>query len=148
MELVTVREFTKADIERLVDIWLDCSVQAHDFIDSEYWASKKNDMAQVYLPMSQTFVAEYEGEIVGFVSMVDTYLAALFVDNKYQQRGIGKKLLDHVKQACDTISLKVFEKNANAVRFYSNNGFSVAEELVEEETNQPEFAMVWKSSAE
>jgi putative acetyltransferase len=138
-----IRPAKTDEIQRLVEIWISGSLRAHDFIDPEYWMSGKKEMAEKYLPMSRSYVIEQNGVIAGFVSMVDDYLAALFVDEAYQKKGYGKLLLDYIKEKHKTIQLRVYKKNTAATGFYHYNGFQVVEEGVDEDTGQQEFVMEW-----
>ncbi|PYI54606.1 GNAT family N-acetyltransferase [Paenibacillus flagellatus] len=139
-----IRKSTEHDIGRLVDIWLDGSIRAHHFIDRDYWISKKEEMAQVYLPMAETYVEDEGNGPVGFLSLVDGYLAALFVDSAHAGQGIGRKLLEYATTLKPELELKVYRDNAGACRFYARNGFVVREETVDEATGAREHVMVWK----
>lgn len=85
-----IREYRKAEIDILVDIWYQSSLIAHDFIDKDYWKSKREEMKEKYLPMSENYVISKNAEIMGFISMVDNYLAALFIKAKYQGKDMEK----------------------------------------------------------
>lgn len=139
-----IRKLTPEDIETVVDLWYKTSVIAHDFIPSNYWKKNMMGMATQYLPNSETYVAVYDEKIAGFVSMVEDFLAAIFVDNEIQGKGTGKKLLDFVKVTRTTIQLKVYKKNIRTVDFYKSQGFEIMSESKEEETGEYEFLMVWK----
>src|SRR5699024_12683091 len=76
--------------------------------------------------------------ILGFISMVEGYLAALFIDVAYQNNGAGKELLNFEKRRRNKIRLKVYKENLSAVRFYEKNGFIIKEELTDEQTNKQE----------
>jgi len=65
-------------------------------------------MVEKYLPQSETYVAIKNQEMVGFISMVDNYLAALFVKTELQGKGIGTALLNFIKGNRNNIELKVF----------------------------------------
>ena len=119
---MNIRLIKKTEINKSVNIWYEGSLRAHDFIDKEYWKSQQTDMEDKYIPMSETYVVSHENDVVGFVSMVDNYLAALFIDVKHQGEGYGRNLLDFVKEKKGTIQLKVYKKNNKAVDFYLKNG--------------------------
>src|SRR5699024_11854486 len=74
----------------LIDIWYKSSLQAHDFIYSGYWESQIEEMKEKYIPMSETHVITNQTKIIGFISMVEGYLAALFIDVAYQNNGDRK----------------------------------------------------------
>ncbi|MFJ7935588.1 N-acetyltransferase [Sporosarcina sp. NPDC096371] len=141
---MNIRLIKKTEINELVKIWYEGSLLAHDFIDKEYWKSQQTEMEEKYIPMSETYVVSHENDVVGFVSMLDNYLAALFIDVKHQGEGYGKSLLDFVKGKRETIQLKVYKKNSKAVDFYLKNGFVIKEKSVDEQTSEEEFLMEWE----
>ncbi|WP_182201324.1 N-acetyltransferase [Paraliobacillus salinarum] len=139
-----IRIYKDTDIDTLVDIWYKGSLQAHHFINESYWKAQMKDMKEKYIPMSETHVITNESKIVGFISMVDNYLAALFIDIEHQNHGAGKALLDFIKERKNVIELKVYKENTSALRFYKNNGFIIKIELTDEQTNEQEYLMEWK----
>ncbi|MGO4890494.1 GNAT family N-acetyltransferase [Anaerobacillus sp. MEB173] len=141
---MNIRKNKKTEVNKLIKIWYEGSVKAHDFIDKDYWKSQQKEMEGKYLPMSETYVISNEIEVVGFVSMVDNYLAALFIDVKHQGEGYGKRLLNFIKEGRENIQLKVYKKNRNAVNFYVMNGFVIKEELLDVQTAEEEFLMGWE----
>lgn len=141
---VNIRPNKKTEVNKLVDIWYEGSLIAHSFIDKEYWKSQRTEMEKKYIPMSETYVVSNEKDVVGFVSMVDNYLAALFIDVKHQGEGYGKELLNFIKRQRENIQLKVYKKNNKAVDFYLRNGFVIKEESLDEQTAQEEFLMGWE----
>ncbi len=48
-----IRPFRPDDLEPVLAIWLAASLRAHDFIAPEFWASKLDDMRDIYLPAAQ-----------------------------------------------------------------------------------------------
>ena len=68
-------------------------------------------MREVYIPASETFVFEDSSGVLGFYSLLDNQLAALFVDPAHQGKGFGKQLLDHAKCLRKALSLAVYKKN-------------------------------------
>jgi putative acetyltransferase len=138
-----IRVSKKMEIDKMIDIWYEGSLVAHDFIDKDYWKSQRNEMREKYFPMSENYVICNEKEVVGFISMVDNYLAALFIDIKHQDKGYGKELLNFIKEQRKNIQLKVYKKNDKAVNFYLRSGFVKKEELLDEQTAEDEFLMEW-----
>lgn len=136
-----VRDFKESDLDQVIQIWLKASVIAHDFIPSSYWQEKKDDMKNIYIPSSQTFVYEDGEMVVGFISMLDNYIAAIFVLPEYQGKGIGTRLIDHVKKLYPILTLGVYSKNIQSIEFYKKHGFVVENETVEENTGEMETSM-------
>lgn len=140
---IMIRAYKENEIDILIDIWYKCSLQAHDFIDSGYWESQIEEMKEKYIPMSETHVITNQTKIIGFISMVEDYLAALFIDVAYQNNGAGKELLNFEKGQRNKIQLKVYKENLSAVRFYERNAFIIKKELTDEQTNRQEYLMEW-----
>ena len=94
-----IRSYNSQDTDRVIRIWLEASILAHHFIPAMYWIGKQEDMRNVYLPGSDTYVFEDEKtkSVQGFISMVGNYLAAIFVIPEAQGTGIGKALIEYVK---------------------------------------------------
>ncbi|WP_372755842.1 GNAT family N-acetyltransferase [Labilibaculum sp.] len=141
-----IRELRNEDIDVVVELWYNVSVQAHSFVPSDYWEKNKEAMATQYLPGSECYLAIKGEKIVGFVAMLEDYLAAIFVQTNMQGYGIGKNLLDFIKSKRETIQLKVYKNNFNSIQFYKHQGFNLLSESIEESTNEVELFMEWKKS--
>ena len=94
-----IRPYRPDDLETLLSIWLEASSRAHDFVARSFWEARLDDMRNLYLPAAQTWVYERDGTLVGFVSLLDDILAAIFVAPAEQGAGIGSALLEHAKPA-------------------------------------------------
>jgi len=101
-------------------------------------------MANVYLPNSETYIAIKNDKTIGFISMANDNLAALFVQIDKHNCGVGKKLLDYIKERRDKIQLKVYKKNTNSLQFYSKQDFNNCSESIDKNTNEVEILMEWK----
>ena len=89
MKHIEIERITEKDIPEIIDIWYEVSLQAHGFIPSDYWRENKNQMSRKYIPMSETFQATDGENILGFISLLDEYLAAIFVKSEFQGGGGG-----------------------------------------------------------
>lgn len=136
-----IRKFKNTDIEKVLDIWLQASIEAHSFIKEEFWRSQLNNMRNIYIPASENYVYEIGSEIVGFYSLNTNSLTAIFVYPKYQSKGIGKKLINHAKEQRDFLELTVYKENQASYNFYLSLGFSVIGEQVDEHTGHIEIKM-------
>lgn len=142
---VKVRGLNPYEIDEVVDLWFEASVEAHHFIPLDFWEGNKCAMATEYLPNSETIVALDANEIVGFVSMSENYLAAIFVKLQKQGMGTGKLLLNFIKSSRHSIQLKVYKKNIRSVEFYLKQGFKILSESIDKETGEMECLMEWRS---
>lgn len=139
-----IRKATKQDIEKIMEIWLKASIQAHHFIAEDYWKNKASEVQDVYLPQAETFVYEDKHQLKGFISVIlDNFIGALFVDTSYQRQNIGSKLLDYVRQNRPNLTLKVYAQNMGAVNFYQKHHFKILVEKLDEKIAQKELIMSW-----
>ena len=139
-----IRQYRQEEIEKILNIWLKGSIQSHDFIGDDYWHNMVPIVKKYYFPNTETYVFEDKHQIKGFLSLIDDkYIGALFVDPVYQKQKIGSKLVNYVKKIYPELSLKVFIKNSNAVRFYQKNGFKIVAEQIDDSTGEKELLMSW-----
>lgn len=79
--------------------------------------------------------------MLGFCSLLDNQLAALFVDPEFQGQGLGKPLLAHAKSLRNELTLTVYKDNDNSCAFYLSQGFFVHGEQIDTLTGRPEYLM-------
>lgn len=129
------------DINKVMIIWKEATIKAHRFIPDEYWLNNYDIVKDKYIPMGETYVYLEENEIKGFISIIEGYIGALFVDINSQGKGIGRSLIEHTKAIYENLILSVYKKNDQAVGFYKKVGFTVKSEKINEETNELEYNM-------
>lgn len=140
--MIRKMNYIAGEIDIVMDIWLESTIEAHSFIAEEYWRKNYDLVKDVYIPQSDTYVYIEGDKILGFISILnDEFIGALFVDKKLQGNGIGKKLIEHVKPLYKNLSLAVYKENKKAVDFYKHIGFDYVCEQNNEETAEPEYIM-------
>lgn len=140
-----IRKLQKVDINRVADIWLKTNLKAHFFIPEQYWISNYEFVKEM-LPQAEVYVYEDDKMIQGFIGINDEYIEGIFVSDEMQSRGIGKMLLDYIKDKKDRLQLKVYQKNVRAMSFYQREGFTIQSEEMDEFTREKEYLMNWESS--
>lgn len=141
-----IRRLQKADVDRVMDLWLDTNLKAHNFVHAAYWRNNF-ELVKEMLPQAEVYVYEDAGEIQGFVGLSGEYIEGIFVADETQSQGIGKRLLDHMKAIKDTLRLNVYQKNTRAIRFYQREGFVIQHEGSDESTGEKEYTMLWRQAA-
>lgn len=137
-----IREFKENDMHSVMKLWLETNIAAHNFIHEDYWKSNYDNVKQM-LPEATIFVYEENGSIQGFIGLSQNYIAGLFVETICQSKGIGKALLNHIKERNTELLLQVYKKNNRAVNFYLREGFSIIHEQIDKNTNEIEYIMKW-----
>lgn len=74
---------------------------------------------------------------------MENYIAGIFVKGNNKSKGIGKSLLDFIKEKREELNLSVYEKNTRAIEFYKREGFVVVDKNIEEDNDEVEFLMSW-----
>ena len=140
-----IRKLQKVDINRVADIWLKTNLKAHFFIPEQYWISNYEFVKEM-LPQAEVYVYEDDKMIQGFIGINDEYIEGIFVSDEMQSHGIGKILLDYIKDKKVRLQLKVYQKNVRAMSFYQREGFTIQSEGMDEFTREKEYVMNWESS--
>ena len=140
-----IRKMQNIDINRVADIWLKTNLKAHFFIPEQYWISNYEFVKEM-LPQAEVYVYEDDKMIQGFIGVSDEYIEGIFVSDEMQSRGIGKMLLDYIKDKKDRLQLKVYQKNVRAMSFYQREGFTIQSESMDEFTGEKEYVMNWELS--
>lgn len=128
-----------------MELWLNTNIAAHPFVPQSYWDGMLAQVAEAMLA-SDIFVYHQNTNAMGFIGITDNkYIAGLFVDEKAQSQGIGRKLLAHCKQLYPRLELDVFTENPAAVRFYKSNGFDIVSTRTSPDFNHEEHHMIWSA---
>lgn len=138
-----IRAFNNKEIEEIMKIWLDSNIEAHDFINESYWTKNYNSVKSKIL-IAEVYVYETNGDIYGFVGLIDNYIAGVFVKKDMRRKGIGKQLIDFLKENHNELYLEVYRKNEEASKFYLREGFRIIESSIDNETNEEELIVKWQ----
>lgn len=139
-----IRTFRENDLAAVMKIWLDTNIKVHSFIPKAYWTDNYAAVKEM-LPQAEVYVYEDNDthQIVGFIGLTNNYIAGIFVKEAAQSKGIGKQLLNYVKEIKTFISLSVYQKNERAVSFYQREHFIIQSENIDDCTDEKEFIMNW-----
>jgi AcrR family transcriptional regulator len=142
MEVTTLDGVTDDVLDRLMDIWLNSNLEAHDFVAPEYWRQAE-PAVRAELPGAELTVATVSGAIAGFAGVQGDYVAGLFVARDYRDQGLGGAIMRTLQDTHARLRLSVYERNTGAVRFYERLGFTVTAQAVDSDTKQVEYEMSW-----
>ncbi|WP_310602356.1 N-acetyltransferase [Anaerosporobacter sp.] len=137
-----IRKFEEYDTEQIMQLWLAGNIEIHNFIPKEYWISNYTFVEKELLK-ADVYVYESDKKIRGFIGMVENYIAGIFVDSNFRSTGVGKSLLEYIKERNSLFTLHVYQQNQRAVEFYLREGFVVVSEGLEKETGKMEYTMEW-----
>ena len=135
-----IRGLQNSDVDPVAAIWLNTNLKTHDFIAAQYW---KDNVALVKAMLSQAEVYIYENnqKIQGFIGLNDEYIEGIFVSNEMQSQGIGKILINYVKDKRKKLFLNVYQKNTRAISFYQREDFKVRCSGIDDATGEKDYLM-------
>lgn len=134
-----IREYKKTDLDKIMQLWLEGNIQAHNFIDPEFF--KQNyEFVKMLIPMSTIYVQDLNG-VKGFIGLTENYISGIFVDEEFRRQGTGKALVNKAKQRYNELLVHVYKQNSTAINFYLSQNFEIVSESINEETNEPELLM-------
>ena len=139
-----IRKYREEDIEALLDVWFLASSLAHPFLSDEFMEQERANIRDRWIPQSDTWVYEHEGEVIGFVSLIGNEVGGLFLAPNRHGQGFGRALMDHAKGIHNELEVEVFKENGIGRRFYDRQGFVTVKEIVHEETGNRIIRMRWK----
>ena len=142
-----IRKIIDTDIEQVMRIWYEGNLEAHDFVDTEYWDRNKNYVRRA-LSQFDVYVYESDAKVVGFVGMDGDYLAGLFVHRDFRGLGFGTRLIERMKEDHEYFTLHVFKKNDDAYTFYRNRGLRILDLEVNEDLGEEEYLMYYRKKKE
>lgn len=134
-----IREFQSTDLDKVMSIWLEGNLQAHVFIDPEFF-QQNFQLVKMLIPMSTVYVQDLNG-VKGFIGLTENYISGLFVEQAYQRQGTGKALVNKAKQRFNELLVHVYEKNTAAIDFYLAQNFEIVSKSLNEETHETELLM-------
>lgn len=129
-----IRLYQERDMKAIIDVWYQASLIAHPFLTETFLEQEENNLRELFLPNSQTWVYEEEGQVVGFISLMDNEVGGIFVRPAKQRQEVGKALMDKACSLHDTLELDVFEANKIGRAFYAKYGFVQIKKFQEETT--------------
>ena len=132
-------------IDDVMKIWLNSNINTHYFIKEFYWHNNF-DFVKQCIKNSEVYVYINNKNILcGFIGIENGYIQGLFVDENFRSIGIGKFLLDYVKNLYNRLEVSVYEKNIKAVNFYKKNNFNILERIFKEDTMEYEYKMLFEN---
>lgn len=129
-----IRLYQPDDVEQVLEVWFAAASLAHPFLTPEFMAEERETIRSVYIPITQTQVYEQEGRVVGFISLLENEVGAIFVDPAFQGRGVGRTLMDWARTQHPVLELDVFAANHLGRAFYDRYGFTYLSQHVHEPT--------------
>ena len=131
-----IRQYEDADLEAVLSAWESATRLAHPFMTDAFIAQERENVAELYLPNTDTWVVELSAEVKGFIALMGNEVGAIFVQPECHGKGAGKALMDTAQALHGNLEVEVFKANAIGRKFYARYGFEQLEEKLHEPTGQ------------
>ena len=145
-----IRPVEAGDTEAVGDVFL-AALAGMTYLPELYTDEEtRTFIRDVLLPHNEVWVAEEEGQVIGFTGLGDDSVRHLWVLPEEQNRGVGTALLELAKERRpEGLQLWVFQRNVGARRFYERHGFTLTEltDGSRNEEREPDARYVWKPGA-
>jgi len=131
-----LRPYRNDDLEAVLSAWENASRVGHPFLTEAFLAQERKNIVELYIPNSETWVLEVDGQVVGFMGLAGNEVGGLFLQPAYHGRKLGKLMMDKALELHGDLEVEVFEKNVIGRRFYDQYGFELMESKLHEPTGE------------
>jgi GNAT superfamily N-acetyltransferase len=149
-EVVGIRQATADDAQAIADLYTEARIHAvpqmppalHTNAEDRAYVARR-----IVEPEVTIWVAERDGELLGFATCTPTFLDGLYIRPDLTGQGLGALLLDVVEATHpDGYELWVFESNTGARRLYERRGLVEVERTdgSGNEEKAPDIRMAWR----
>ena len=144
---MTLRRATSADAQAIAIVHRTAMRVSLRFLPELHTAAA--DLwffSERFLPANETWLAEADGQVVGYLGFDADWINHLYVLPDFQGRGLGPALLEKALADGRSRRLWTFQQNARARKFYEDRGF-VAVEFGDGSTNEektPDVMYEWR----
>jgi putative acetyltransferase len=134
--ILKIRQYENPDLEAVLDSWEVSTRLAHRFMTDAFIIQERKNITEIYLPNTDTWVAEVDGKVQGFIALMGNEVGAIFLQPGNHGQGIGKALMDKARMLHGDLVVEVFKVNAIGRNFYLKYGFDFLDETLHEPTGQ------------
>lgn len=131
-----IRQYKDSDLDAVLSSWEAATRLAHSFMTDEFIAQERINVAEVYMPNTDTWVVDIGGKVEGFIALMGNEVGAIFVQPRCHGKGVGKALMDKAQALHGDLDVEVFKENSIGRKFYSRYGFEQLEEKLHGPTGQ------------
>jgi len=145
---IEIRKAVAADVAVVAEVFIASQTDALPFLARLHTPQETRAfIANQVFPLSDMWVAEQKGHIVGMMALVGTHIDHLYLMPGHYRRGIGTLLLNKAKQLSpQKLTLYAFAVNARARAFYEHHGFNAIEfgDGSANEAGEPDVLYEWR----
>ena len=122
-----IREYRPEDFDAVTILWRiarEKSLPEFQNAKGYFFYQDQNYFRDHILKENRVFVVEGDQRPIAFMAMKGDFIDQLYVHPDFQNRGVGKTLLNHARTISPQhVWLYTLQVNVNARAFYEKNGF-------------------------
>jgi len=160
-----IRRCVAEDMPQLLEIWLQATLHAHDYLPAAVWWPRQEALRQRLQQSADVWVVARSSDehedlasikgpvplpthigVVGFMAILEDEVLALYLLPEYQHQGMGSLLLELAQQYHDHLFLTVCVPNGDAIRFYQQHGFRIVSECRDPQAACDEYRMEYRKA--
>ena len=103
-----IRRYEDADLKDVMSAWENASKIAHPLLPEEFQAQVRKDIPELYLPNADTWGAEVDNHIAGFIALMGNEIGTIFLQPEHQRKKIGKLMMDKAQALHGDLEVEVF----------------------------------------
>ena len=131
-----IRHYEPSDLDAVLASWESATRLAHTFMTDEFLAQERINTTEIYLPNTDTWVIDINGEVRGFIALMGNEVGAIFLQPEFHGLGFGKALMDKAQELHGDLEVEVFKTNSIGLEFYLKYGFVLMHETLHDSTGQ------------
>lgn len=135
-------------IQEVTSLWRESMMEAIGIQPIHSFESQAYFLEHILPNRYQVFVVVRidSSHPVAFIASSETEISQLYVSPKFQGKGIGSYLLNQAKERSNgSLTLRTFEVNEKAQRFYRAHGFDVQVGNSKNEEGLPDLECRWEA---
>ncbi|GAC10836.1 GNAT family N-acetyltransferase [Paraglaciecola chathamensis] len=145
---VNIRQYLASDLPLVLSSWEAATRLAHPFMTDEFIDQEGINVAEVYMPNTNTWVAEIDNIVEGFIALMGNEVGAIFLQPYCHGKGIGKALMDKAQELHGDLDVEVFKDNSIGRSFYARYGFKQIEEKLHAPTGKQILRLTFTANAD
>jgi len=67
-----IRQYRNSDLDDVLSSWENTQTLAHPFLPDAFQKQEKKNIRELYLPNADTWVAELNSHVIGFIALIGT----------------------------------------------------------------------------
>lgn len=140
-----LKQFDKKNIDIIMKIWKDNNIMFQPFIANSFWADNYVKARDSFLNNNVCVYTEATKILAFIASNENNEIINIQVLPEIQREGIGRLLIQNLKNHNSSLTARVYEKNTVALMFFRAIGFKKIDENIDEDVNEKYYILKWEN---